>query len=86
MNVKVQAGQLFADPKSYGTQDEEFLRVMLGKGDRPAQLHLCDTDCGQVLTDETLVHGKVFETVDLRTAPWMTNLKPAGGDGTGLAS
>ena len=82
VDVKVQGGQLYAEVKASGTQDEELLRVLSGKVGKIAKLHLCGPDCGQVLTKETLLHGREFEEVDLNTAPWMTNLKEArpGGE------
>lgn len=80
-DVRLQGGQLYADLKVSGTQDEELLRILSGKKSRLATLHVCERDCGQLMTEEALIHSKTFEATDLRASPWMTNLKEAGEPG-----
>ena len=73
--AKLEKGEVLADFKVGGTQDEAFLRAMSGKSDRVATLHICPADCPQTVTGETYVHGWEYETISGREDDWFTNLE-----------
>ena len=58
VNVKLEGGELMADFRVAGTQDETFLKAMTAKEDRLATLHCCGPGCNHVLTGGTLIHSK----------------------------
>lgn len=58
-----------------GTKDDELLRVLTGSPSRKVSVHCCTEECGGLLTDPLLVHGRNFEETDLRRLPWLTNLE-----------
>jgi len=66
--LKTQNDQIFADFRVSGTKDDGLLRILSGRADKVIQVHLCDPGCGQLLTDELLVHSPTFEKVDLALA------------------
>ena len=79
LSAKVEGGQTFVEMTCRGTQDEGLLRVMTGRRERTLTIHVCPRDCGDVLSDEALVHGKSFKVVRGDEAPWMSNLVEAVG-------
>lgn len=77
VDVKVQGKQLYGVLEVTGTKDEELMRILSGRRPRLVQVHFCDPQCTQLVTDETLVHSRTFEAVDLRRLPWLTCLEEA---------
>lgn len=78
-DVKAQGKQLYGVLKVTGTKDEELVRILSGKRPRHLSVHLCDAHCSQLLTDETLIHSRTFEPVDLEKVPWLTCLEEVRG-------
>ena len=76
--TRLEDGELYADLRVSGTKDDELLRVLSGTPTRVVQVHLCGEECGAVVTDPLLVHGRSFVEVDLRRLPWLTNLESVG--------
>ena len=74
INVKVEDGQPMGIFQVTGTKDEALLRSLSGKPDRLLSVHLCAEECPATLTEEFLVHGKVYLEVESRELPWYTNL------------
>ena len=72
---RTEGGQVFLDLEMTGTQDEELLKVMSGKKNRAARVHVCGDHCSGELTGEDLIHGREFERVTGEMLPWMSNLK-----------
>ena len=72
--VRVQDGQIFLDLEASGTEDEGLLRSITGKQGRRISVHVCPPDCGSLVTDEFLIHGREYEAVDPKAKPWYTNL------------
>ena len=73
--LKVDKDQTFVELYVTGTMDDELLRVMTGRSSRLVQVHLCDPGCANVLTGETLVHGREFSQVKKEDKPWYSNLE-----------
>ena len=74
LSAKVEGNQIFAEMSVRGMKDESLLKLLSGKGNRGLTIHVCPKDCGNVLSDETLVHGKSFVGVQGDESPWMSNL------------
>eukprot|EP00435_Cladocopium_sp_Y103_P029073 s976_g7.t1 len=82
--VRVSDGNIFIDLEVTGTKDERLLKALSGKVGKRLAVHVCPPDCGNVLTDEFLIHGREFQQVDLTKDPWYTNLVGvAQADGEG---
>ena len=77
-----EGGESFLHLELSGTQDEELLRVVSGRGDRMAKVHLCSAGCQEQLTGEVLLHGKKYTQVRSDEVDWYTNL----GNGRRLKS
>ena len=83
VGVRVNEGQIYVDLEATGTEDGAFLRAVTGKEGRRVSAHVCAPDCGNVLTDEFLIHGKEYESVSLDRFPWFKNLVQVGPDVAG---
>ena len=77
--VRAQEGQVYLDLEATGTEDEGLLRSLSGRDGRRIAVHVCPSDCGQVLSDEFLVHGMEYEEVDIKQMPWFSNLRQVRG-------
>ena len=76
--VVLDGPQVFLDVEVLGTKDDEFLRVVSGRADRRARVHVCDAGCNDVLTGELLVHGRDYSQVNRGDEAWFTNLEAVG--------
>ena len=74
LNLGMEEGQPMGVFEVSGTQDEGLLRSVTGRLDRRISVHLCADDCGNLLTDEFLVHGKTLEEVEPGAVAWHTNM------------
>ena len=72
---RMEDGEPYMDLKATGTQDEELLKILSSERNRKVIVHLCPTTCGGEISQENLVHGKLFDEVDKGAADWMTNLE-----------
>ena len=73
--ARLEGREVFLDLEVSGTMDEDILKTMTGRPDRLMSIHVCGEHCGGELSEETLIHGGVFEEVDGAGAAWMSNLK-----------
>ena len=80
LGVVTEGDQAFLDFKISGTKDDELLKAVTGLKDRRIRVHLCDDHCQDVLTGETLVHGRKFSQAARHDEPWFTNLEEVGMD------
>ena len=74
LGVRFEGGELLAEFKVNGTQDEAFLRAMTGRKDRIATMHICGDSCPGVVTGECYLHGYEYEKVGRANEDWFTNL------------
>ena len=72
--VRAQDGQVFLELEACGTEDEGLLKAITSKEGRRVSVHVCPPGCGDILTDEHLVHGRDYEVIDPKGKPWFTNL------------
>ena len=80
--TKMEDGEMYVDMEVTGTKDDELLRVLSGKVGRKVSVHICSDECGGLLTDPLLVHGRSYEEIELRKVPWSTNLEAAVPEGS----
>eukprot|EP00435_Cladocopium_sp_Y103_P000647 s267_g1.t1 len=79
--VRVQDGNIFVDLDATGTKDERLLKSLTGKSGKRVALHICPPGCGNVLSDEFLVHAKEFAEIEPKDDAWFTNLVQVHGEG-----
>ena len=73
-NVRIEGIQTFMDLKVAGTKDQDLLRVASGRSERVLSVHICGKGCANILSDESLIHGKAFVKVKGDEEPWMSNM------------
>ena len=74
LGVQPDGDQIFLDFRIHGTKDDELLRAASGVKDRRIKVHLCDSQCQNVLTGDTLLHGRVFSQAKKEDEGWFSNL------------
>ena len=80
LGLRVDQGENFADFKVSGTKDDVLLRILSGKKDRLVTVHLCAAGCQDILTGETLIHGKTYRAIDKDKEAWFSNLEAVAED------
>ena len=85
VGVRVDDGNIFIDLEATGTKDAGLLKALTAKKSRRLSIHVCPPDCGNVLSDEYLVHGREFEQIDPGHDPWYSNLLKVGHEDAGEA-
>ena len=74
IDVRLDGPNLYLDLEVRGTQDDALLHLLSGKPSRRMAVHVCDAACANVLSDETLVHGRSYSKVEGAPLAWHTNL------------
>ena len=80
ISAKIEGGEVMADFRVSGTQDESFLRAMSGKPGKIATLHVCSPHCNRALTGDHFIHGIEFKKIGRSNVDWHFNLETVGGE------